>query len=194
MPRMDGLEFIRYIRSSERYARTKIIITTALSENDPRIKSLKGEQVQEIFQKPFDDKDLIQAVRGAFSGNKKRSSLAGTPPPKESAPSGEEVSLFSKEFLDPEIREVAELYVIDFDERLAEAETLLKKHDQKELKAWVHNLKGVAGNLGLKALHLWAKDMDNLCKGENFYWERAIIGLKEFEILGRKLMKAIKDL
>ena len=67
MPRMDGVEFIRYARNNDRYNRIKIMVMTGLHENDPRVDVVKEVGVEDILYKPCDDHDLVLAIREAMS-------------------------------------------------------------------------------------------------------------------------------
>jgi len=66
MPRMDGVEFIRYIRNTERYAKTKIIVITALHKDDSRISAVQEAGVEKVVYKPWENKDLILGIREAL--------------------------------------------------------------------------------------------------------------------------------
>jgi len=66
MPGMDGVEFIQYVRSTERYAQTKIIVMTALHEDDLRITAVKGAGIERVLYKPWDDEDLIRAIKDIY--------------------------------------------------------------------------------------------------------------------------------
>ena len=63
MPKMDGAEFIRYVRDNERYAKTKILAVTALYEDDPRFVAVKALGVQRIISKPWENAELISAIK-----------------------------------------------------------------------------------------------------------------------------------
>jgi PAS domain S-box-containing protein len=65
MPRMDGAEFVRYVRKTERYAKTRIIIITVLCEDDPRIAAVQEAGIENILYKPFEDHELILAIKQA---------------------------------------------------------------------------------------------------------------------------------
>jgi len=67
MPRMDGLEFIRYMRKTERYAKIKVIVITGLHKDDPRIDAVKKAGIDEIVYKPWEDEDLIAAISDSLS-------------------------------------------------------------------------------------------------------------------------------
>jgi len=41
MPRMNGAEFVKYIRKTERYTKIKIIAMTVLYENDSQVLDVK---------------------------------------------------------------------------------------------------------------------------------------------------------
>jgi CheY-like chemotaxis protein len=66
MPRMDGVEFIRYIRHTERYAKTKIIVITGLHKDDSRISAVKEAGVEKVVYKPWEDEALILTINEAL--------------------------------------------------------------------------------------------------------------------------------
>ena len=68
MPRMDGVEFVRYVRNTERYAKTKIIGMTALHEDDPRVTTFREAGVENLIYKPFENHELISVIKQACQG------------------------------------------------------------------------------------------------------------------------------
>jgi len=67
MPRMDGLEFIRYVRTTDLYAKTGIIVMTGLGRDDERIAAVKKTGVDKVLFKPWKNNNLILAVRKGLS-------------------------------------------------------------------------------------------------------------------------------
>ena len=67
MPRMDGLEFIRYVRSNKRYGRTKIILITGLHENDLKVAAAKETGISDIIFKPYENDMLLSAVKKSLA-------------------------------------------------------------------------------------------------------------------------------
>ncbi|MDY6843784.1 MAG: response regulator [Thermodesulfobacteriota bacterium] len=63
MPCMNGTEFVRYIRNTKRYNQTKIIVVTGLSDDDPNVVAVRRIGVDEIIFKPYNNKELILAVK-----------------------------------------------------------------------------------------------------------------------------------
>ncbi len=70
MPRMDGFQFIHYIRNTERYAGTKIIVMTGLGKNDPRVLSLRDAGIDNILYKPFENHELVGIIKQVFLKDK----------------------------------------------------------------------------------------------------------------------------
>jgi len=68
MPRMDGVQFIHYISNTKRYVKTKIIVITGLHKDDSRVLAVKEAGIESIFYKPFEDENLILAIRKALWG------------------------------------------------------------------------------------------------------------------------------
>ncbi len=67
MPRMDGVEFIRYIRNTDRYAKIKIVAITGLHKDDSRVSAVKEAGVEQVVYKPWKEEDLIAAIRYSLS-------------------------------------------------------------------------------------------------------------------------------
>ncbi len=67
MPKMDGLEFIKYIRSHARYDKTGIIVITGLHKDDHKVESVKNEGVGSLLFKPLDGDLLISEIRKIFA-------------------------------------------------------------------------------------------------------------------------------
>ena len=67
MPKMDGLEFVKYIRSHARYHKTGIIVITGLHEDDHKIKSVKNEVVDNVLFKPLNNDLLIEEIQKMFA-------------------------------------------------------------------------------------------------------------------------------
>jgi PAS domain S-box-containing protein len=67
MPKMDGLEFIKYIHSRARYDKTGIIVITGLHEDDHKVESVKNEEVGSLLFKPLDDDLLISEIQKIFA-------------------------------------------------------------------------------------------------------------------------------
>ena len=68
MPHMNGAEFVRYVRETDRYAKTKLIAITGLHRNDPRVLDIKEAGVEKIIYKPWEDKNLVLSIKDALGG------------------------------------------------------------------------------------------------------------------------------
>ena len=68
MPRMNGEEFIKYIKETRRYSKVKIMVMTGLSEDKSKVKAVKKQGVSEILYKPFSDRDLLAAINRTIKG------------------------------------------------------------------------------------------------------------------------------
>ena len=63
MPRMNGAEFVKCIRKTERYTKIKIIAMTVLHENDSQVLDVKCVGVDKIIYKPFENEDMILTLK-----------------------------------------------------------------------------------------------------------------------------------
>ena len=66
MPRMDGAEFIEYVRNTSRYKKIGIIVITGIHKQDRRIKRVKQLGVAEVLYKPVANGVLVKAVTDAM--------------------------------------------------------------------------------------------------------------------------------
>jgi len=62
MPEMDGLEFIRAIRSDDRYAGITVLMVTTETETDQMLRALSSG-ADEYLMKPFQKESLIEKLR-----------------------------------------------------------------------------------------------------------------------------------
>ena len=67
MPKMDGTEFIHFVRKHKRYCNIKAIVLTGLKEDDPHVISIKEAGVEHILFKPYDDQELILKIRKSLN-------------------------------------------------------------------------------------------------------------------------------
>ncbi|WDN87412.1 hypothetical protein BuS5_00380 [Desulfosarcina sp. BuS5] len=67
MPKMDGIEFVKYIRSHARYDKTGIIVITGLNENADKVESVKNEGVDNLLFKPLANKLIIEEIQKVFA-------------------------------------------------------------------------------------------------------------------------------
>jgi len=65
MPKMDGLEFVDFLRQNERYQGTKVIMITGVNKEDQRLVELDALGISETLQKPFTPDVLVDAVNRA---------------------------------------------------------------------------------------------------------------------------------
>jgi len=66
MPRMDGAEFVRYVRKTDRYAKTKIIAMTVLHKNDSRVLDIIDAGVEKVIYKTCENEDIVLALKNAL--------------------------------------------------------------------------------------------------------------------------------
>ena len=68
MPRMDGMEFIRYVHDTDRYAKTKIIVITGLHKDDSRVSKVQEAGIEKVLYKPWEDEALVMTINDAMGG------------------------------------------------------------------------------------------------------------------------------
>ena len=63
MPRMDGAEFVKYVRKTDRYAKTKIIAMTVLHKDDSRVLDIINAGVEKVLYKTCENEDIVLAIK-----------------------------------------------------------------------------------------------------------------------------------
>jgi len=66
MPRMDGAEFVRYVRKTDRYAKTRIIAMTVLHKDDSRVLDIIDAGVEKVLYKTCENEDIVLALKDAL--------------------------------------------------------------------------------------------------------------------------------
>ena len=87
MPRIDGFQFCRELRKHRFGAKVPLIITSAIYKDvatQLRLKKEVGDH--QFFAKPYEMRDLVEAVRRIFDGGNRRKEHAPPPPPPVSPP------------------------------------------------------------------------------------------------------------
>jgi signal transduction histidine kinase/ligand-binding sensor domain-containing protein len=75
MPRMDGTEFCRRVKSDDRIGHTPVILLTARASHESRIGSLEVG-ADDYLSKPFNTDELVSRVANLIRNREDRSSLA----------------------------------------------------------------------------------------------------------------------
>jgi CheY-like chemotaxis protein len=68
MPRMDGLEFLKTLRSDKRHAKCAVIIHTATSTDAALQSLIELYDVGGVLPKPFESPELLRMVAAAMDG------------------------------------------------------------------------------------------------------------------------------
>ena len=66
MPNMDGNALVNFIQSNTLYSKTKIIIVTALPQDDPKVIELKESGVFALESKPCSFNTLKEHINAAI--------------------------------------------------------------------------------------------------------------------------------
>ena len=188
MPVMDGYIAIRKIRKITGCKNVPIVAMTAYQPEEDQGKCLEAG-FSEYLSKPIREKDITGLLYRLYP---ERPDVSEDPSVSSSLE--KTLDLFSEEFHDPRVNYIAELYINNLEERVAEAKAILEKKDERKLKSWVHNLKGVSGNLGLKSLSQWAKNLENLYKRNEFSWDGVEGEIREFKALVKKIRESCQKM
>ncbi|MBT8356285.1 MAG: response regulator, partial [Deltaproteobacteria bacterium] len=66
MPNMNGAEFVKYIRGTRRYAKTKVIAITGLHKEDSRVHDITAAGIEKMVYKPYDDDEMVSSIRETY--------------------------------------------------------------------------------------------------------------------------------
>jgi two-component system response regulator YesN len=65
MPNMDGIEFIKFLKSSDIFSHIDIFVQTAIEETQ-KLEEIKQLGVKKIFTKPFKREPMIRAIKDSL--------------------------------------------------------------------------------------------------------------------------------
>ena len=66
MPRMDGVDFVRYVRKTDRYQKTRIIAMTVLHKDDSRVLDIIDAGVENVIYKTYENEDIVLVLKDAL--------------------------------------------------------------------------------------------------------------------------------
>jgi CheY-like chemotaxis protein len=155
MPNLEGAAVIRYLRDSDRYARTRIVVVTSLPANDPRVAEVRRAGVDGILAKPFQAQALYDVLAGVTSASMPVLGSAEPPPILDATvlPGmlGDDLEA---------LRDVIATYRETFGSIVDELERAVRANDTKRLAAAAHSIKGGAANLGGLRLKKLAAELE----------------------------------
>lgn len=177
MPVMDGATLTHILRNDSRYGELPIIACTAISSREEEEALLK-KGFTAVLPKPFD----VQAIQTALTRYATCSGEEPTPPAPASAPRFEEGYAIRQELerlpgfsvrqgLDRVMGNLP-LYVsllFDFRRELAEEDAAIRqarlRGDMPSIRASVHKLKGISGNIGATELYARLVELEPRLQG-----------------------------
>ena len=74
MPEMDGMEFMRKLKSNPKYSHIPVIMQTAAAEKSQVVEGIKAG-VYHYLTKPYDEETLLSIVKTCLEDNEKQSNL-----------------------------------------------------------------------------------------------------------------------
>jgi len=176
MPEMDGYQATAKLRSDARFSMLPIIAMTAHATNEERQRCL-GSGMNDHISKPIDPANLIETV-GRFY----RPSSETAPPPVTAVPPRAEVQAHTSDEL-PSFagldtrdglsrvagnRKLYSKLLRQFSEQqgavVGQITAALAQGDRALAERLAHTLKGVAGNIGAKAIHSAAGALEKLIR------------------------------
>lgn len=93
MPVMDGMKLINTIKSSEQWRHLPVIMLTAKSNRDVKLKALRIG-IDDYITKPFDDEELLVRINNLLSHYQERNEVK---PKNQTRPKGKETNTISQE-------------------------------------------------------------------------------------------------
>jgi signal transduction histidine kinase/CheY-like chemotaxis protein/HPt (histidine-containing phosphotransfer) domain-containing protein len=170
MPEVDGLEATRQIHAAWGDGSPPIIAVTAAASAEDRARC-EAAGMDDYLTKPLQVAALAQALEkwigGAAAAQPQPAAApAVAPPPDVPVMDFSRLDEF-KEFDDEELtmtREVVGLFLDDTPGRLAAIDQAVAAGDAAQLATAAHALKGSAGNVGARALHVAAGELESLAR------------------------------
>ena len=170
MPEVDGLEATRQIHAAWGDGAPPIIAVTAAASAEDRARC-EAAGMDDYLTKPLQVAALAQALEKWIAGPKAADAPATAAPPV-APPADVPIMDFSrldefKEFDDEALtmtREVVGLFLDDTPGRLDAIDQAVASGDATLLATAAHALKGSAGNVGARALHVTAGELESLAR------------------------------
>ncbi len=157
IPGMDGTSIIRYLRSSDRYSRTRIVVSTSLDPGHSRVQAVRGLEPTGVIHKPFDVPALLELLSGAVSAPVATASAAAQPQAPIHDPS------VLKEMLGDDVETIRDV-ICTYEETLPglmdELEHASASSDAPAVAEYAHSIKGGAANLGGLRLRQLASEVE----------------------------------
>ena len=199
MPVMDGYDATRNIRNYEKNQErnTPIIAMTANVLPAEKSKCLKVG-MNDFITKPIDF-DQVRSVINSYLQEKITSQVEKKAEKKDSSP--------SEPILDPDrllsicgndtdfIREIVDSFTDDIPHELLLFTQGIDQHDQKNVHASIHKIKGMAANIGAQRLFRLAETIQIACTDDQFSFSASFKDqlISEVDALGNALRTADWD-
>jgi two-component system sensor histidine kinase/response regulator len=157
MPGVDGAALVRFVRGSERYARMRILLVTALDGSDPRCRDVMKLGLEGLLRKPVRPEDIEGILSGGTGGTtEKIDGAAG-----DRAPVIDPSVLLGMVGDDVEtLLEVVASYRKNLPANLRQLDEALEAGDTKTAARLAHSIKGGAANLGCQRLRIVAAHIE----------------------------------
>jgi PAS domain S-box-containing protein len=150
-PGLEGQAMLRFLRSSDRYARTRVICLTPLAPADASVTEARRLGVEGILREPVSAESLVDLLTGAASGEVAAKPAAGT----EALPILEPSVLVDMLGDDVEtIREVIATYRTTLPSQIERLDRAVMAGDHAQTASAAHDIKGAMATVGgLRARH-----------------------------------------
>ncbi len=158
MPELDGVEMVRFIRNSPRYRRVRVVVVTALGDEDPRIDRLRGLGVKYILHKPFVE-DVVPVIRSVLAAGDETEAIQEEGPPVFDLEQALQTVMGSAHRLERLARIVLENLPI----QLADLSAAYSAGDLVAAKRQAHTVKGQAANVGGNRVRVSALAVEQAC-------------------------------
>jgi len=170
MPEMDGVDFIQAVRSNHSMDNIKIIVITAMSQNDDIFEVVKKLPIDGILSKPINKLDLYEIIDRIFKDQKTSDKCMTT-----NEINIEPQNLTGRDIIkkwismtnDSELQNIVFDTIKELPERLRKIKTYIKDSNIDELKKETHTLKGTTGTLGMYEIYMISNEINNSVRNEN---------------------------
>jgi CheY-like chemotaxis protein/HPt (histidine-containing phosphotransfer) domain-containing protein len=147
VPEVDGRALLRFVRSEQRHAHTRVIVTTETEQTGVAPEVGRTE----ILPKPLDSEALLSAVKRLLSPSQAAAATSPEPSAAEAAALGLSPKLYE---------EILALFVEDTARRVEALTRALARGDAETISAEAHALKGAALSLRQEALAAAAERLE----------------------------------
>lgn len=200
MPRLDGIEAIKQIRSMPAQGGMPIIAVSAFASNLEKEKAITAG-ANFYLSKPYFPDDLLMAIKSVMDIEENPNQADSTTCQADENPVAPAISLRQIDLKELEIRilkkpeniaQISEIFTRRSTTLLADLDSCIALEDVQKLRETCHSIKGLTGMLAAAKAYTHAREMEELCRDNKF--EQASLMVAALKVFISEIAEDLSDL